>query len=130
MSADRRSTGHVDEISFDEFLDKCQDLRRVRVQGKVESKTSAKARLVRFNRVVEFDADTRRVGSVQDPAIRVRRLVWNRAKREWEWRGEMLTVQWSTLDWVTWQINGDPNGTWVKVVEVSATYGEYERELA
>jgi hypothetical protein len=130
MSANRRETGQVVEITFQEWLDACEERPMVRVQGKVESATQQQGRLVRFNRVcVVNPADVQwRDG---DPYIRVQRMRWNKDRLEWEWKGEFMTLAWRLLDWVTWKINGDPNDTWVKVVEIdNESSTSYQRRSA
>lgn len=117
MSANRRYSQDVEELTFEEFLDVCTRSPLVRVQGKQEGPTMNRGRLVRFNRVFEVrpDAVVWREG---DPYVRVRRMRWDRKLGAWVWRGEWYTLAWRLVDWVTWQLGGDPNGTWCKVNEV------------
>jgi hypothetical protein len=117
MSADRRETQRVPEITFAEFLDICRIGCAVRIQGKVESATKASGRLVRFNRAVLVDAESVRTTAAGHPTVRAERL---QRTRDGGWRrtGVFMTVSWKLLDWFTPQAGGDPNGTWVKVTHV------------
>lgn len=117
MSANRRHNADVPEITLGEFLNRCRANPLMRVQGKVESATRDAGRLVRFNRAVCVYPDSVRVGP-HGPHFRVQRIRWDPLRVAWVLMGEWMTLTWRLLDWVTPQLGGNPNGTWVKVTEV------------
>lgn len=129
MSANRRTTGNEpgldcpEEITFEEFLERCQLDPICRVQGHNPPPTGKIRRLVRFNRAVRVLVDTA-VGHGRWPKVEAVRVEWNRFLSEYvpkldsDGRPVMMTVMWRDLDWVTPQASNDPNGTWIKVKEV------------
>lgn len=123
MSENRRhvyADGEVDnELTFEGFLDLCRTAAIVRVQGKVESKTKAKGRLVRFNRAVLVYPDSVRFGKRTDePYVIAERVRWSPKEGIFVLTGVKMRLTWRLLDWVSWTATGDPNGTWLKVTEI------------
>lgn len=123
MSANRRTTGDEpgldcpEEITFEQFLERCRLDPVCRVQGHNEPLTKGQRRLVRFNRAVRIIVDTA-VGHGRWPKVIAMRVVWNRLLGEYVDTGETMVLMWRDLDWVTPQASNDPNGTWIKVKEV------------
>ena len=117
MSANRRYSQDVEELTFEGWLEVCSEHPLVRVQGKVERSTKERGRLVRFNRVFLVDVNDV-VWAGDHPYVRCRRMRWDRKAKVWRWRGEWHTLAWRLVDWVTWQLGGDPNGSWAKVSDI------------
>ena len=130
MSANRRTTGNEpgldcpEEITFAEFLERCALDPICRVQGHNPPPTGKIRRLVRFNRAVEVQVHTA-VSHGRWPKVEAIRVEWNRMLGEYvhqldeDKRPVTMTVMWRDLDWVTPQASNDPNGTWIKVRNVS-----------
>lgn len=129
MSNNRRTTGEApgldcpEEITFDEFLRRCELDPICRVQGHNPPPTGKIKRLVRFNRAVKVLVHTA-VKSGRWPKVEAMRVEWNRFACEYvpkldsDGNPITMTVMWRDLDWVTPQASNDPNGTWIKVKEV------------
>lgn len=123
MSDNRRTTGNVpgrdcpEEITFEEFLQRCALDPVCRVQGHNPPDTQSVRRLVRFNRAVRVLVDTA-IDHGRWPKVEAMRVAWNRLLHEYVDTGETMTIYWRDLDWVTPQASNDPNGTWIKVKEV------------
>ena len=121
MSANRRTTGSIpgddcpEEMTFREFLSRCEHRPAVRVQGRAEAPTMRRGRLVRFNRAVFVNVKSARVTKRGEPVVDAVRLEWDRANLEWRRTNKHVTLAWRLLDWCTWQLGGDPNGTWAKI---------------
>ncbi len=113
MSAGRRDHAHIPELLFEEFLERCTTEPLCRVQGRVESKTRAAGRLVRFNRLVRVLPHTVSRG-LKGPYVRVERMRFA-GRLGYVPTGRFMTITWRNFDWVSWTIAGDPNGSWVKI---------------
>lgn len=122
MSANRRRSGDepwVDcpgELTFEQFIERCAARPIVRVQGKVRSATKRAGRLVRFNRSVRVLVETAATNAAGHPYVRAERVRWDWREERFVPTGRYHTLTWAQLDWVTWQVTGDPNGTWIKVL--------------
>jgi len=111
MSTNRRET-EIPTITFQQFLEQCQDQPVVRIQGKQEDPTKRKGRLVRFNRLVFIEVPTATVGtSTGVPYVRARRMV--KTYSSWVPEGDLMTVSFRLLDYVAW--TGGLSPDWVKV---------------
>jgi len=111
MSTNRRET-EITTINFEEFLTRSLSQPVVRVQGKQESPTKQRGRLVRFNRLVFIEVPTARVGnSTGVPYVRARRMI----KRHGSWvpEGDLMTVSFRLLDYVAW--DGGISPDWIKI---------------
>ena len=129
MSANRRHNADIPELTFGEFIRRATTHQLWRGQGKMPTPTRANGRLVRFNRAVRVDPKSARLDGVQGATVDVRRIRWDPALAEWVDTAETMRVSWKQLDWVTPQLGGDPNGTWLKVTDVGLEAAVAERKV-
>ena len=109
------------ELGWIDFLAACKESPIVRCQGRVYTRNSD-GRMKRFNRALRVIPDTEDKLTVE--AVRVK---FSRKLGIWLDTAERMTINWSTLDWVSWKASGDPNGTWAKVtVTGRSNFGYYE----
>lgn len=124
MSDNRLRSGDIPgldcprEITFEQFLVEgpSSHLGVCRIQGHNVPPTKSRGRLVRWNRSVRVLPETAKFG--RWPSVTVRRVQWNCLIQDYVDIGEPMRVMWRDLDWFTPQASNDPNGTWVKVVQV------------
>jgi len=118
MSTNRRRTGDLpgvdcpDEISFAEFLVACREDPLVRVQGRRLDAEAGKLR--RFNRALIVMPDTVKQTKGGYHTVKARRMKRDK-NGAWILTNKLMTLSERLVDWCTWMLDGDPNGTWKKV---------------
>lgn len=122
MSSNRRHT-EVNELGWADLMAACSEAPILRVQGRVAAPNQG--RMKRFNRALRIHPETSTSGS--NPTVQATRVKWNKKLGIWIDLDEVMTLEWTTVDWLSWRATGDPNGTWCKVtVTGKAVFGHLE----
>ena len=122
MSNNRRHT-EVNELGWLDLMAACVEAPVLRVQGRVA--VPNEGRMKRFNRALRIHPETATSG--RNPTVLATRVKWDKKLGIWVDLDEQMTLEWATVDWLSWRASGDPNGTWCKVtVTGKAVFGHLE----
>lgn len=122
MSSNRRHT-EVNELGWLDLMAAANEAPILRVQGRVA--VPNQGRMKRFNRALRLHPETVKMG--KNPTVEATRVKWNKKLGIWVDLEETMTLNWATVDWLSWRATGDPNGTWCKVtVTGKARFGHLE----
>lgn len=124
MSANRRHTDVI-ELGWLDFL-AASATKVIRVQGRRYSSElpGSDGRMKRFNQTFRL-MDDHEI-SPAGPSVHAMRVRRSRSTGEWVDVAE-TTLEWKSVDWISFKPTGDPNGTWLKVtVQDHSRFGEYD----
>jgi hypothetical protein len=122
MSSNRRHTD-VNELGWLDLMAACAQEPILRVQGRIC--VPNEGRMKRYNRSVRIHPETSTKG--KNPTVQATRVRWSKKLAIWLDTDETMTLEWNTVDWLSWKATGDPNGTWCKVTTTGkAVFGHLE----